>query len=98
LRRRGLFPRRRHQQRAHCRELDQLQLPRAIGSSRAFEIMLSGRDVGAEEAERIHRVTCARRPLDTGSRWPTIAGYSHLGVELTKQLLWAGLDAGGCTA
>ncbi|MBW2664972.1 MAG: enoyl-CoA hydratase/isomerase family protein, partial [Deltaproteobacteria bacterium] len=28
-------------------------LPRAIGSSRAFEIMLSGRDVDATEAERI---------------------------------------------
>jgi enoyl-CoA hydratase len=27
-------------------------LPRAIGSSRAFEIMLTGRDVSAEEAEQ----------------------------------------------
>src|SRR5690606_24948060 len=28
-------------------------LPRAFGSSRAFEIMLAGRDVGADAAERI---------------------------------------------
>src|ERR1700739_3726650 len=28
-------------------------LPRAIGSSRAFEIMLTGRDIDAEDAERI---------------------------------------------
>src|SRR5258708_14273108 len=34
-------------------------LPRAIGSSRAFEIMLSGRDIGADEAERIGLVSRA---------------------------------------
>ena len=35
-------------------------LPRAIGSSRAFEIMLSGRDVDAAEAERIGLVSRTR--------------------------------------
>ena len=73
-------------------------LPRAIGSSRAFEIMLSGRDVGAEEAERIGIVSqrCPREELlDTCyAMAERIAGYSQVGVELTKQMLWAGLEAG----
>jgi enoyl-CoA hydratase len=73
-------------------------LPRAIGSSRAFEIMLSGRDVGAEEAERIGIVSqrCAREELleTCYAMAERIAGYSQVGVELTKQMLWAGLEAG----
>lgn len=77
-------------------------LPRAIGSSRAFEIMLSGRDVSAEEAERIGLVSQVARPealLDTCyALADRIIGYSHIGVELTKQLLWASLDAGGLHA
>jgi enoyl-CoA hydratase len=72
-------------------------LPRAIGSSRAFEIMLTGRDIDAEEAERIGLVsrhvpddqlleTC----FDMAER---IAAFSRPGVELTKRTLWSGLDA-----
>ena len=73
-------------------------LPRAIGSSRAFEIMLSGRDVDAAEAERIglvSRAVAADQLLEECySLAERIVGFSRLGVELTKQMLWAGLDAG----
>ena len=72
-------------------------LPRAIGSSRAFEIMLTGRDIDAEEAERIGLVS-RRVPdeqllqtcYDMAER---IAAFSRPGVELTKRTLWSGLDA-----
>lgn len=77
-------------------------LPRAIGSSRAFEIMLTGRDVEAEEAARIGLVS-AVKPADELLPYcheiaERIIGYSHIGVELSKQLLWAGLDAGSLDA
>lgn len=72
-------------------------LPRAIGSSRAFEIMLSGRDVGAEEAERVglvSRVVTGEELLGACFELADrITAYSRVGVELTKQTLWAGLDA-----
>ena len=73
-------------------------LPRAIGSSRAFEIMLSGRDVDAAEAERIglvSRVVPAERLLDECyDLAERIIGFSRIGVESTKRLLWSSLDAG----
>ena len=72
-------------------------LPREIGSSRAFDIMLSGRDVSAEEAERIglvSRVVPTEDLLDECySLADRIIGYSRVGVEVTKRMLWASLDA-----
>ena len=72
-------------------------LPRAIGASRAFEIMLTGRDVSAAEADRIGLVSAMVEPealLDTcvtmGQR---MAAFSRPGLELTKKTLWSGLDA-----
>ncbi|WP_327119334.1 enoyl-CoA hydratase [Nocardia sp. NBC_01730] len=73
-------------------------LPRAIGASRAFEIMLSGRDVDATEAERIGLVTRtvpAAKLLDTCyDLAEQIIGFSRVGTELTKRMLWSGMEAG----
>jgi enoyl-CoA hydratase len=73
-------------------------LPRAIGSSRAFEIMLSGRDVNAAEAEHIGLVSrtvpgdeLLRACYQLAER---IIGFSRMGVEFTKRMLWSSLDAG----
>jgi enoyl-CoA hydratase len=72
-------------------------LPRAVGSSRAFEIMLSGRDVDAAEAERIGLVSRAVPASDLLDACYDLAdriiGFSHVGTELTKRMLWSGLDA-----
>ena len=77
-------------------------LPRAIGASRAFEILLTGRDVDAAEAERIGLVSRTVPPsglldacYDMAER---IIGFSRVGVEGTKRLLWAGLDASSLQA
>jgi enoyl-CoA hydratase len=73
-------------------------LPRAIGSSRAFEIMLTGRDVSAEEAQKIGMVSKSVAPGALLDECYAIAerivGFSQLGVEISKQMLWAGMDAG----
>ncbi|HEY7948369.1 MAG TPA: enoyl-CoA hydratase [Acidimicrobiales bacterium] len=73
-------------------------LPRAIGSSRAFEIMLTGRDVDAAEADRIglvSRVVPAADLLDACYELAArIASFSRPGIELTKRLLWSSFEAG----
>ncbi len=73
-------------------------LPRAIGTTRAFEIMLTGRDVDADEAHQIGIVsrTVHHDQLldDCYGMAERIMGFSQLGVELSKQMLWAGVDAG----
>ena len=77
-------------------------LPRVVGFSRAAEIMLSGRDVGAEEAERIGLVarvvpdaSLLDACLDLADR---IAALSAHGVSMTKRVLWANLETPGLEA
>jgi enoyl-CoA hydratase len=73
-------------------------LPRAIGTSRAFELMLTGRDVDAVEAERIGLVSKQVSDADLlGSCYEMaerMVAFSRPGIELTKRTLWTGLDAG----
>jgi enoyl-CoA hydratase len=77
-------------------------LTRAIGSSRAFEICLSGRDVDAEEAERIGMVsrTVADADLldETYALAERICGFSTHGVSLSKRVLWSALEVGSLEA
>jgi enoyl-CoA hydratase len=72
-------------------------LPRIVGAARAAELMLTGRHFDAREAERIglvHRVVTDEAllgaALETAGQ---IAENSEYGVWMTKQGLWANLDA-----
>ena len=72
-------------------------LPRAVGTSRAFDIMLTGRDVDGDEATRIGLVSECVDDEDLLDRCyeiaERIAALSRLGIEMTKRTLWDGLDA-----
>jgi enoyl-CoA hydratase len=65
-------------------------LPRAIGTSRAFELMLTGRDVDAQEAERIGLVS---RAVPDDQLLDTCYEMAERIAALTKRTLWTGLDA-----
>ncbi|WP_256735031.1 enoyl-CoA hydratase-related protein [Variovorax sp. dw_954] len=77
-------------------------LPRCIGLSRAFEIMLTGRMVDALEAERIGIVS---ETVDDAALLPraleiarAIRANSAFGVWMTKRGTWANAEAGSLQA
>ena len=77
-------------------------LPRLVGAGRAFEIMLTGRPVEAEEALRIGLVTQladgpALREAALGVA-RQIAANSPYAVKHSKQVMWANLEAPGLEA
>ena len=70
-------------------------LPRLIGMSRAMEIMLTGRPVQADEAERIglvSRVVPAEQVLEAAMETAAaIAANSPFAVRMTKRVAWTNL-------
>lgn len=71
-------------------------LPRIIGASRAFELLLTGRFMAASEAREAGLVSAVTEPdqlrrsaLDAAGQ---IAANSPYGVRMTKQVMWAQLE------
>lgn len=77
-------------------------LPRLVGASRAFELLLTGRLIDAAEADHIGLVT---RVVPDGSVVESametaelIAGNSPFGVRMTKEVMWSQLEIGSLQA
>ncbi len=72
-------------------------LPRHIGSARAFEIMLTGRPIDAQEADRIglvSRVVAEGEVLNAALETAdAICANSPFAVWMTKKVMWENLDA-----
>jgi len=77
-------------------------LPRIVGAGPAFDMILTARVVDAEEALRVGLVT----RLSNGSSLvddalevaETLCSYGKFGLESTKQVLWANLEASSLEA
>jgi enoyl-CoA hydratase/carnithine racemase len=77
-------------------------LPRLVGVSRAHDLILTARVIDAGEAERIglvSRVVPDGASLDAALEIAdTLCSYSPFGVVMTKQVMWANVDAANVEA
>jgi enoyl-CoA hydratase len=71
-------------------------LPRLIGASRAFDLIVTGRTVDADTAEHLGIVS---QVFDDEGFLETalgvadgIAAYTGIGLRMTKEVMWANLD------
>jgi enoyl-CoA hydratase len=75
-------------------------LPRIIGAGAAFDLILTARAIDADEALRLGLVSRVADPVldEALTIADTLCGYGKFGLESTKQVLWANLDAGSLEA
>ncbi|MCV7279285.1 enoyl-CoA hydratase/isomerase family protein [Mycolicibacterium flavescens] len=72
-------------------------LPRIVGAGPAFDLILTARTIDAQEALRIglvSRISADGTVVDDALQIAeTLCSYGKFGVESTKQVLWANLEA-----
>jgi enoyl-CoA hydratase len=71
-------------------------LPRLIGASRAWELMLTGRVFDATEADKLGLITRVVEPdqllEEAYSIAELIKGNSPMGIWMTKEVMWSNLE------
>ena len=75
-------------------------LPRIVGAGQAFDLILTARVVDADEALRLGIVSRVSGSAvdDALEIAETLCGYGKFGLESTKQVLWANLEASSLEA